>query len=83
MTKDDLIVGHTYSAKKRKLVWYLGFDPLVNDRQILHISSTMVQYDSPTVKIGRLRPHIPIHTFLKWAKEDVTDEMPNGEWRRG
>jgi len=42
----------------------------------------MVQYDSPTVKLGKKRPIIPAEKFLKWADKDITDLMPaNLDWR--
>ena len=66
---ESLIVGHIYSAKKPKRMLY-GSD----NRTILWIDEerTMVQYDSDTVKIGRKQPTIPIESFLKWAKEDLS-----------
>ncbi|MGV6989623.1 hypothetical protein ACWA5Z_12170 [Testudinibacter sp. P80/BLE/0925] len=79
LTVDDLIVGHIYSAKRKSV------DPfgLVNDRQILYIEKVLgtVQYDSPTVARGRHYPKVSIDKFLRWAKEDVTSQMPKGEWR--
>jgi hypothetical protein len=77
MTKDDLIVGHVYSAKRSKRDFF-GF---LNDRQIKWIGGDMIQYDSPTVAMGRHYPKITMEKFLKWAKEDVTKIMPEGEWR--
>lgn len=40
----------------------------------------IVQYDSPTVKRGKDYPKISATKFLKFANEDVTEIMPNGEW---
>lgn len=70
LTEKDLIVGHTYSAKKprrmlfgndnRTIVWSNGIDK--------------VQYDSDTVGIGRRLPIVFTVQFLKWAKDDVTQK---------
>lgn len=77
-----LISGHTYSAKRPAKVG--AFDPLINDRQIVWISGdgARVQYDSPSVRVGQRRPMISREEFLKWAKADITDQMPEGDWRR-
>ena len=55
---------------------------ILNDRMILHLSDTHVQYDSPSLGIGRHYPKTPIEKFLSWAGRDVTEEMPVGEWRK-
>ena len=78
MTISDLRVGRTYRAKNPKSVGI--FFPLFDDRQIVWIGSTNLQYDSPGVKIGRKLPFIEIDKFLKWADRDVTEELPRGEW---
>lgn len=81
LTKDDLQVGHVYSAKKPQAVGL--FDPLINDRQILHMNAFgEIQYDSPTVRNGRHYPKTTVDKFLRWAKEYITDQMPKGEWRK-
>jgi len=81
LTKADLKVGRVYSAKRPAVVGL--FDPLVNDRQILWMDSfgVHVQYDSPTVALGRKHPKVTVEQFLRWAKADVTDLCPKGEWR--
>lgn len=78
MLKDDLIVGHVYSAKRPVVV---GANSFYNDRQILWIGEAYIQYDSPTVKAGRNYPKVLIEKFLKWAKEDITKTVPMGAWR--
>lgn len=78
MTHWDLLINRTYEAK-RPATTVFG---LLNDRQIVWIGLTDVQYDSPTVRVGSKYPTIPIEKFLKWAGRDVTAEMPKGEWRR-
>ena len=49
LTREDLIIGHTYSAKRQTAGRF--YPKLINDRQILHISynhtGEYVQYDSP------------------------------------
>ena len=87
LTKDDLHVGHVYSAKSPK---EHGFPPLLGDRQILWKGLIYdnkegfvdgLQYDSPSVRRGRKYPKISIAKFLKWAEADITETMPKGEWR--
>lgn len=76
----ELIVGHVYSAKRPNTH---GFnEPLLNDRQIVWIGIAEVQYDSPSVGFGRTYPKVSHDAFRRWAKEDITGQMPaNGEWR--
>lgn len=77
----ELIRGHVYKAKKPRKVGV--FDPLWDDRQILWVGLDELQYDSPSVKIGKPYPRISIEKFLKWAGEDITAQMPaDREWRR-
>lgn len=64
LTKKDLKVGSTYRGKR-----YREFLGQSNDRIIVWIGDTTVQYDSDTVKIGRHLPRIDIEKFLRWAKE--------------
>ncbi|THA10471.1 hypothetical protein [Rodentibacter pneumotropicus] len=87
LTKDDLKVGHVYSAKKPK---EYCFPPLLGDRQILWMGLIYdnkegfvegLQYDSPSVKNGKHYPKISVTKFLKWAEADVTEIMPKDEWR--
>ena len=80
-TPIELIVGHVYEAKRPKSVGV--FEPLMNDRQIRWIGFDEVQYDSPTVGLGRSYPMVSKEAFLKWAARDITKEMPPDEWRRG
>lgn len=69
LTRQDLIVGHVYEAKKKQT----NFCRKINDRQILWIGKEfykdeyqeVIQYDSPTVKNGRHYPKISITEFLK------------------
>jgi len=46
--------GHIYRAKKPKRVTFLGYH---DDRQVLWVSATQVQYDSPTVGTGKALPY--------------------------
>lgn len=80
MEKIDLITGHVYEAKRKKECGDI-FNPVWNDRQIVWIGPFLVQYDSPTVTNGRKYPTVSIDAFLKWAKRDVTEDMPKGDWR--
>ncbi len=81
MSPADLKVGRVYSTKRPAPVGF--FEPLMNDRQILWMDrlGQQVQYDSPTVGIGRRQPKVTVEQFLRWAKADVTDLCPPGEWR--
>lgn len=78
MNKEDLKVGSVYRAKKPKAVGI--FNPVFNDRQILWIGPSSVQYDSATVKFGQKQPIIPIEKFLKWASFEVLEILPEGDW---
>ncbi|HHF6382291.1 hypothetical protein [Haemophilus influenzae] len=79
LTKNDLKIGRFYSAKQPQR---FGFFRLLNDREIIWLSDTHVKYDSPSVKFGAKYPIVTIERFLKWVKEDVTEQMPKDEWRR-
>jgi hypothetical protein len=81
LTAADIKVGRVYAAKRPASVGF--YDPLVNDRSVLYIDSfgERVQYDSPTVAFGRKQPIVTMAQFLNWAKADVTDQCPEGEWR--
>lgn len=78
----DIFIGHIYEAKRPASTGSF-LDPLVNDRQVRWINSTHteLQYDSPTVKVGRHLPKVSMLKFLAWAARDVTDEMPPKAWR--
>ncbi len=72
-----LAVNRVYRAKKPAQAGY-GF---VNDRQVLHVGPTSVQYDGPAVRNGGHYPKVSHEKFLTWAAADVTDQMPtNGDW---
>lgn len=67
--------GRTYRGKRPR-----NASGLVDDRVILHIGATTVQYDSPSVSFGRNYPSVSREKFLAWADRDVTDELPKGEF---
>ena len=75
----ELVQGHVYSAKRPQLVGI--FDRRWNDRQILRLWEKTLQYDSPTIQDGRKYPTVTREQFLHWAKEDVTEQTPEGDWR--
>lgn len=75
MQAEELKVGRTYRAKRPRPV--RGF---VNDRTILYIGATSVQYDSPSVAMGKRQPFVSLDAFLAWAGCDVTDELPAGQY---
>lgn len=81
MNLDDLKVGHVYKAKRSRVVGSLVF-PYWNDREIIWMGITDLQYDGPTVKTGQRFPKMDIKKFLEWAGEDVTHLMDDdGSWR--
>ncbi len=49
-------------------------------RNIEPVMDYLVQFDSPSVRLGRKQPMIPATKFLKWARRNVTDLLPKGEW---
>lgn len=71
LTKDDLVVGKWYRAKRHLESAFSN-----NDRQIVYLSSdkTQVQYDGDTVKMGQRRPVVDVEKFLKWAERVITQE---------
>ena len=71
----DIVRGHVYRAKRPKPV---GFSEVFDDRQVLYVTDTKVQYDSPTVRDGRKYPTIDHAKFTKWVGEDVTEGYPDG-----
>lgn len=75
----ELIAGHIYEAKRPAAIGIIN--PLINDRQIVWVGLLEVQYDSPSVAMGRRFPRVTHEAFRKWAKRDITAEMPEGEWR--
>ena len=75
---EDLKVGHFYKAKHPQSCGL--FPSLRNDRQIVWMDGEKVQYDSPSVKMGRLLPYATKKQFLKWVKEDVTEQIKDGYW---
>lgn len=80
MDEKDIQVGRVYEAKRKKGA---GFPQYLNDRVVTWISAdrSRVQYDSPTVPLGRKMPTVDMQQFCKWAARDCTDDMPEGEWR--
>ena len=83
MNRDQAIVrrirrGRVYRGKKPRNC--RGF---YNDRQVLWISEDgeKIQYDSPTVAIGRKFPTIPREKFEAWAGDDVTQKTPKHSWQ--
>lgn len=78
---NDIQVGRVYSAKRPTVNGWL--EPLINDRSVRWIDSgkTLVQYDGPSVARGRKFPVVAMEKFLSWARADVTDLCPAGQWR--
>lgn len=74
--EDKFRVGRVFEAKKPKTN---GF--YCDDRQIVWRGINQVQYDSPRLKTGARLPIVSLENFEKWAGRDVTDLMPEGDWR--
>lgn len=74
-----LSVGRTYRAKKPGRIANFP-DPLVNDRTIIWMWASDLQYDGPAVRIGGKYPRMSIESFRQWADRDVTDELPPGHY---
>ncbi|MEG5932484.1 hypothetical protein UXN85_20675 [Enterobacter hormaechei] len=70
-----LTVGRVYRGRLPR-----NCSGLVNDRLITYIGWDSVQYDSPSVGMGRHYPTVSKEQFIAWAARDVTDELPKGEW---
>lgn len=73
----DIVVGRVYRAKKPRN--HFG---LYDDRRVLYVSEERVQYNSPTVPFGSKYRWASLEKFKKWAGEDVTDTLPDGEWQK-
>ena len=72
----DIVRNHIYRAKRPRFNGYMEY----NDRMVLSVGPTTVQYDSSTVARGRHYPTITREKFEAWANEDVTEGYPDGEW---
>jgi hypothetical protein len=79
LTAADIKIGRFYEAKRPSMVVSGG--GLMNDRKVIYVSKTQVQYDGPAVQNGRHYPTVSMDAFLNWAKRDITDEMPEFQWR--
>lgn len=75
----DVKVGRTYRAKSPG--YAKGF---VNDRTVLWVdrANRTLQYDGPAIAIGRTRPLVSLDAFLEWAKHDITQQLPAGEYQQ-
>lgn len=72
MSELKIVAGKFYRAKKPRRTDDGGY----NDRYVLWISrdGRSIQYDGPTVAIGRHRPIVPIENFKSWAGSEITKE---------
>lgn len=82
LSADDIKEGRVYAAKRPRKVGEF-FRPVWNDRQVCWISKdrSRVQYDSPAVRNGGKFPAVSMDEFLAFVGSDVTDKMPEGDWR--
>ena len=74
----EIICRHIYRAKRPRFVGLV--QEFYNDRQVLFIGPTTVQYDSSTVRRGQTYPSVTREKFEAWAGEDVTEGYPDGDW---
>lgn len=81
MSELELKVGRTYRAKKPTKAgdWRA---PQINDRTITWMGFEELQYDGPSVGIGKRYPKVTHEKFLAWAAKDVTEELPPGEYAK-
>lgn len=70
LTKDDLKVYHLYRGKRPRQNLAGEHD----DRLIISLGKTSLQYDSISVPLGHHYPRMPIDSFLRWAKEEVKED---------
>lgn len=75
----DIQLNHVYRNKKPKPVGSL-FHPVYDDRQVIWIGMFELQYDSPTIKTGGKYRKVLIEDFKKWAGENITGTLPEGDW---
>lgn len=75
----EIRTGRTYRAKSPG--YAKGF---VNDRTVVWVdrANRTVQYDGPAITLGRTRPLISLDAFLEWAKHDITQQLPAGEYQQ-
>jgi len=74
----EIILNHIYRAKRPRAVGVIL--ELFDDRQVIHVTETRVQYDSPTVPRGRKFPTVDRAKFEAWVGQDVTAGYPKGDW---
>ncbi len=70
ITSEDLKKGSTYRAKRPRRICGRQY----NDRTIVHLSTTRVQYDGPAVHMGQHYPMVSVEKFLKWAGHEIKDD---------
>ena len=66
-----LAVGRLYKGRRRRQNPFTGE---YDDRIILYLDETTVQYDSYFVDSGRHYPKTTRVAFLRWAKEEVVEQ---------
>jgi len=79
LDKKDLIVGNIYCGKRRNKT-YFNSTNVYTDRKIISFNGFSIQYDSPSIKIGQIRPVVSMNEFLNWVKADVTKDSTDGKW---
>lgn len=82
MNNLEIKVGNVYSAKRPRETYLPGEGRFICDRQVIYYDGFRVQYDSPSIKPGQKYPMVSEADFLKCEKENITDQMPKGEWRK-
>ena len=77
----QLAAGRVYRAKK-PLPAGNAAAAYFNDRKIVWMDETTVQYSSPSVTHGRPCPAMDRKAFEEWACRDVTDQLSDGKWQK-
>ena len=81
MTDLNIEHGHIYRAKKpKRVILFMAPHDFFDDRQVVYVGPTQVQYDSATVQNGRKYPKIDRAKFEAWAGSDVTENYPKDDW---
>jgi len=70
LTGEDLKIGKTYRAKRPRKTFGGDYD----DRRLVYVGESTVQYDSVTAALGRRYPAVTKERFLNWACHEVPDD---------
>lgn len=86
MDSKAIRVGRYYTAASAKMIGRMK--NVFNDRYVVKIihdddgGDPIVEYSGPALATSVSVKRTTLTKFAKWAKEEVTDLMPNAGWRR-